>query len=192
MNKVMNKKETWVGHIIIMIITLSQVALCCMHYPIYEWRVKRQPFESEIKDFTAVRYEKTKFIWPVKDGKILSRFGPRGSSFHHGIDIAGNYDTVIYAAAEGRVVYSGNGSFPYKGNYLRGYGNVIIIEHSDNYFTLYAHNFKNFVKKGDVVFQSQAIGKVGDSGRVTTPHLHFEIWKGEKPLNPLKFLPKKR
>lgn len=119
------------------------------------------------------------FIWPVK-GRILSEYGTRGTRIHDGVDISAPEGEPIHAAASGRVIYSDNG--------LRGYGNIIVIRHQGRLSTIYAHNRVNLVKEGDFVEQGQVIGKVGESGRATAPHLHFEVRNGETPVNPLVYL----
>ncbi len=124
--------------------------------------------------------EKGRFIWPLK-GKVISGFGMRGDTMHDGIDIAAPKGTPIRAADGGRVVYSNDG--------MRGYGNVIIISHSGDFFTVYAHNDRNIVKEGEIVKKGAAIATVGSSGNASTPHLHFEIRHGKKTRNPLFFLP---
>jgi len=104
--------------------------------------------------------------WPVPSVKrVSSRFGRRWLSFHEGIDIAAPPGTPIHAAHDGQVVYSDSG--------LRGYGNLIIIQ-GDHILTVYAHNRRNSVRKGQRVRRNQRIGEVGATGNVTGPHLHFE------------------
>jgi lipoprotein NlpD len=92
-----------------------------------------------------------------------------------GVDIEGREGQAIVAAAAGKVAYSGSG--------LKGYGNLIIIKHADNYLTAYSHNKVNLVKEGDSVKRGQKIAELGktDSDR---PLLHFEIRKSGKPINP--------
>ncbi|MFN3660977.1 MAG: M23 family metallopeptidase, partial [Brevinematales bacterium] len=124
---------------------------------------------------------KTEFIWPV-DGEIISQFGQRGNREHKGIDIKAPEGTPIKAAADGVVIFSG---------FLKGYGNVVIIKHEGDFFTVYAHNKLNTVKEGDFVKKGQEIGKVGMTGNASTPHLHFEIRRRTQALNPLIFLPEK-
>ncbi len=119
------------------------------------------------------------FIWPVQ-GKIISTFGSRGQKRHQGIDIKAPSGTPIVAASGGKVIYSGGG--------LRGYGNVIIIEHNKRFSTVYAHNSLNLVKEGAKVKGGQIIAYVGNTGRATTPHLHFEIRRNNKAENPLIYL----
>ena len=119
------------------------------------------------------------FMFPIDGGRIISRFGKRGRRMHKGIDIKAPEGTPVRASEDGVVIFSG---------FLRGYGNVIIIKHEGNYFTVYAHNKYNIVKEGEFVRKGQTIAKVGRTGNATTPHLHFEIRRKTKPLNPLVFL----
>jgi len=139
---------------------------------------------------TAVTYEKGRFIWPVT-GQVTASFSayattenrrwPLGQRRHDGIDISALTGTTVQAADSGKVVYSDNK--------MRGYGNLIIIEHQDHFFTIYAHNEENLVKEEVLVKQGDAIAKVGKTGSATGPHLHFEIRKGSEPLDPMRFLP---
>jgi len=120
------------------------------------------------------------FRWPLRGGRLSSRFGRRWGRQHEGIDIAAPKGSPIYAAAAGVVIYSGT---------QRGYGNLILVKHGARWVTVYAHNHRNGVKQGQRVAQGDAIGEVGSTGRSTGPHLHFEIRDGGKPRNPLTFLP---
>jgi len=122
----------------------------------------------------------TSFSWPVL-GKIISGFGIRGNSMHNALDIKSEEGTPIKAAADGIVTYSQNT--------LRGYGNAIIITHENDFTTVYAHNLVNLVKEGQKVKQGEIIGKVGQTGNATTPHLHFELWKGLIAQDPSIYLP---
>jgi murein DD-endopeptidase MepM/ murein hydrolase activator NlpD len=119
-----------------------------------------------------------KFIKPV-EGKIISGFGPRNGKMHKGIDIQAPEGESIKAAEDGVVIFSG---------FLKGYGNVIIIKHEEDFFTVYAHNKVNLVKEGEFVKKGQVIGKVGMTGNAQIPHLHFEIRKKTKPLDPTKYI----
>jgi len=121
-----------------------------------------------------------KLLWPVR-GKITSAFGRRGSRMHDGIDIGAASGTPIKAAASGEVVYSDQR--------LSGYGKLVIIRHSGNVFTAYAHNQRNLVRKGDRVRAGDIIARVGSSGRASGPHLHFEVRRGSTPVDPLAYLP---
>ena len=123
-------------------------------------------------------------IWPVQ-GKITSQFGKRGwMSFHSGIDIAAPKGTPVMAVADGLVIISAHSLDGYS-----GYGKVIIIEHGDGIKTLYAHNKNNLVEIGECIREGEIIAEVGSSGNASGSHLHFEIRKDRKPVNPLKYLP---
>ncbi len=125
-----------------------------------------------------------RFSWPVS-GRINSPFGwrrhPIGKkrSFHSGLDIKASRHTPIKAAGDGQVIFSG---------WMNGYGRTVIIRHSGNYTTLYAHAQKLLVRKGQRVSRGTVIAHVGSSGRSTGPHLHFEIRRGDKPTNPMSYL----
>ena len=116
------------------------------------------------------------FAWPVH-GTLLNGFD---ESKNKGVNISGTLGEPVKAAADGRVVYAGNG--------LRGYGNLIIIKHDATYLTAYAHNRALRVKEGDAVTKGQTIAEMGstDSDKVM---LHFEVRKQGKPVDPLKYLP---
>lgn len=121
-----------------------------------------------------------RFMWPVPSSKrISSFFGPRKGRHHDGIDIAAPVGSSIVASDDGKVIFSGR---------LRGYGKVVVIKHSDGHNTVYAHNSKHFVKKGQNVSKGEVIAKVGLTGRTSGPHLHFEIRKNNKVTNPASYL----
>lgn len=119
-------------------------------------------------------------IWPA-DGTITSKFGMRNGRMHNGIDIAGPIGTPIVAAAAGEVIYSNNKQ--------RGYGNLIILQHANGYFTVYAHNHVNLVKEGERVKRGAVIAQIGNTGRTSGPHLHFEVRHHRELLDPMKVLP---
>lgn len=100
---------------------------------------------------------------------------------HDGIDISVREGTPVRAATGGTVVYSDNR--------LSGYGNLVIIRHGKNLFTAYAHNQRNLVRKGDVVKRGDTIARAGQTGRITGPHLHFEVRHGSTAVDPLSYLP---
>jgi lipoprotein NlpD len=127
-----------------------------------------------------IRDKSGRLEWPV-DGIVTSRFGPRGTRKHDGIDISAPKGTHITAAESGTVLYSGSE--------YRGYGNMIIVKHEQGLVTIYAHNSENAVKEGDRVARGQLIAKVGQTGRADGPHLHFEVRQLDKPQNPLLYLP---
>ena len=124
-------------------------------------------------------YKKLDFIWPV-EGKITDVFREAESKKHQGIDISCPVGTPIKASNAGKVIYSNNG--------IKGYGNLIILRHSEEYVTVYAHNQVNLIEEGTWAEKGQIIGKVGQTGRATGPHLHFEIRKNNNALDPLPFL----
>jgi murein DD-endopeptidase MepM/ murein hydrolase activator NlpD len=112
-------------------------------------------------------------------GSVTSVFGERWGRMHEGIDIAGAIGDPIYAALDGEVIYAG---------WEGGYGNVIKLAHSGNLETVYAHCSSLNVKAGQRVKRGQVIGKVGNTGRSTGPHLHFEVRLKGVPQNPSKYL----
>ncbi len=120
------------------------------------------------------------FIWPLASGTLTSTFGPRGESFHDGIDIGAAPGTPVHAARNGSVIYS---------DALRGYGNVVIVEHDGGYATVYAHNEENLVHAGDRVRQGDTLARLGNTGRTSGPNLHFEVRKDNIARNPIYFLP---
>jgi len=99
---------------------------------------------------------------------------------HYGIDIATKKGEPILSSAAGIVVFSG---------WTYDWGNMIILYHGDEYFTMYAHNDKNFIKQWDAVQRSDVIALAGSSGTASGPHLHFEIWKDGNALDPIEFFP---
>ena len=117
--------------------------------------------------------------WPVS-GRLLGTFGQGGGK---GIDIAGERHAPVVAAAPGKVVYSGEG--------LRGYGKMLIVKHSDEFLTAYAHNQTLLAKEGDWVKGGQKIAEMGDTD-ADRVKLHFEVRQYGKPLDPLKYLPERK
>jgi len=134
---------------------------------------------AEQGEQSRITYKKLDFIWPV-EGKISDVFTEVENKKHQGIDISCPLGTPIKASNAGKVIYSNNG--------IKGYGNLIILRHSEKYVTVYAHNQVNLVEEGRWAEKGQIIGKVGQTGRATGPHLHFEIRKNNKALNPFLFL----
>jgi murein DD-endopeptidase MepM/ murein hydrolase activator NlpD len=127
--------------------------------------------------------------WPVRSGYITSKFGYRNhpiyrkSRFHAGVDFAGKRGTPVLATADGVVTFSG---------WQSGYGRLVEIRHVDGLKTLYGHNQKNLVKEGDMVKKGETIAKLGSTGRSTGPHVHFEVRKNGRAVNPLKYVGSKK
>ena len=120
------------------------------------------------------------FLWPIV-GPINSPFGPRWGRFHAGIDIGSPHYQEVVAAADGEVLYA---------NETKGaLGKAVVLQHGHGLRTVYAHLSIIIAREGDTVRQGQAIGGVGDTGRTTGPHLHFEIRKNGAALNPEEYLP---
>ena len=120
------------------------------------------------------------FRWPVR-GRVIAGFGPKPNGLQNdGIDVAVPNGTPVKAAEDGTVAYAGNE--------LKGYGNLVLIRHSNGYVTAYAHASEILVKRGDAVKRGQVIAHSGSTGNVNAPELHFEIRKGATPVDPAQFL----
>ncbi len=120
------------------------------------------------------------FWWPLNGGVLTSYGAATGGGHNDGINIAAPRGTPI-AATEG-------GTVAYAGNELRGYGNLVLIKHADGWISAYAHCDELLVKKGDQVYRGKAIAKVGETGNVSEPQLHFELRRGNRPVDPRQFL----
>ena len=124
-------------------------------------------------------------VMPITGGSYSSNFGWRAdpftgrNAFHEGVDFISASGTAIIAAAGGVVVYS---------DYHPEYGNMIEVDHGNDFVTRYGHASKRLVKIGDVVLRGQKIAEVGSTGRSTGSHLHFEVRNRGVPLNPARFL----
>jgi len=122
---------------------------------------------------------------PVERGFLSSGFGYRQDPFtgvstlHRGVDFAGNHGDPVVAVGAGVVTFSG---------IKDGYGWVVDVTHGDGYVTRYGHNRKNLVKVGDTVTRGQRIAEMGSTGRSTGPHVHFEVLRGGRPVNPLSYI----
>ncbi len=127
-----------------------------------------------------IQVDHGRFSWPVR-GELSSAYGVRNGRRHDGIDIRAERGTPVHAAADGEVVYSRR---------LSGYGNLVLLKHPGNFFTVYAHNAVNLVKKGVGIKKGEVVARVGSTGRASGPHLHFEVREGSRPRNPLFFLPR--
>ena len=157
----------------------------------------RRDAESRLASFQEIAWyvgnqkslrNATPSIWPT-EGSITSLYGYRFSpmrreegetgEFHPGIDIANSPDTLIFATADGTVLFSG---------WSHGYGNMVVIEHGYGIQTVYGHTSKALVKVGDRVAKGQVIAYMGTTGRSTGAHLHYEVRRQGLPVNPMQFL----
>ncbi|MFN8724375.1 MAG: peptidoglycan DD-metalloendopeptidase family protein [Rhodospirillales bacterium] len=121
-----------------------------------------------------------RMLWPVRGG-VTSDFGPKpGGLQNDGVNIAAPRGTPFRAAESGVVIYAGNE--------LRGFGNLLLLRHEGGIVTAYAHADELLVQRGDQVRRGQTIGRVGATGNVTTPQLHFEVRRGTRAVNPIEFL----
>jgi murein DD-endopeptidase MepM/ murein hydrolase activator NlpD len=112
-------------------------------------------------------------------GAITSRFGPRRLGSHHGVDIRAKTGTPVKAAMAGKVTFAG-----WRNNI---YGNMVIIDHGNGTVTRYAHNSRVVVKRGQKVAKGQTVARSGNTGRSTGPHIHFEVIRNGKHVNPLQY-----
>jgi murein DD-endopeptidase MepM/ murein hydrolase activator NlpD len=120
--------------------------------------------------------------WPLANvaRSVGSPFGTRDGRAHEGIDLPAPTGTPVVAAADGEVVYAGDG--------IRGYGNLVVLQHPGDLLTVYAHNSAIFVTQGQVVRAGDRVAAVGQTGRATGPHLHFEVRQGQIPRDPMSYL----
>lgn len=144
-------------------------------YTIHESQILKLRDQAAARHFVTQSISEPNFsasawAWPAH-GKIINSFSPANK----GINIAGRHGEPIYAAASGKIVYSGSG--------LRGYGNLIIIKHNSLYLSAYAHSSRVLVKDGDWVKKGQKISEMGNTGTNKTM-LHFEIRRAGKPVDP--------
>jgi murein DD-endopeptidase MepM/ murein hydrolase activator NlpD len=149
----------------------------------------QQPQEQSAAKVTPVEEEpeatrslgtSPQFRWPVR-GRIISGFGPKANGQHNdGINLSVPEGTEVKAAEGGVVAYAGNE--------LKGYGNLVLIRHSDGWMTAYAHNSELMVKRGDNVQRGQTVARAGQTGGVASPQLHFEIRRGSTPVDPTQYL----
>ncbi|MBV8392701.1 MAG: M23 family metallopeptidase [Alphaproteobacteria bacterium] len=121
-----------------------------------------------------------RFEWPVR-GKVVGAYGMRDGQKNDGIDIAAEKGANVHAADSGTVVYAGSE--------VKGMGNLLLVSHANGYITAYGNNDALLVKKGDVVKKGQPIAKVGNSGGSADTHLHFEVRRGNKTVDPQTLLP---
>ena len=117
-------------------------------------------------------------VWPLS-GRITSVFGWRRGKHHDGIDIAARMGKHIVATANGIVIFSG---------WRSGYGRMVVIQHNRLLKTVYGHTSRNYVRRGQTVKQGQVIAQVGNTGRSTGPHLHFEVRNALGAQDPMRYL----
>jgi murein DD-endopeptidase MepM/ murein hydrolase activator NlpD len=142
-------------------------------------KVEEPSAETSVKAADATGALPT-FRWPVR-GKVITSYGAKtNGKANDGINLAVPEGTPVKAAEDGVVAYSGNE--------LKGYGNLVLVRHTNGYVTAYAHASELMVKRGDTIKRGQIIAKSGQSGEVGSPQLHFEIRKGSSPVDPLQFL----
>jgi murein DD-endopeptidase MepM/ murein hydrolase activator NlpD len=142
-------------------------------------KVEEPAAETPVKAAEATGALPT-FRWPVR-GKVITSYGAKtNGKANDGINLAVPEGTPVKAAEDGVVAYSGNE--------LKGYGNLVLVRHTNGYVTAYAHASELMVKRGDTIKRGQIIAKSGQSGEVGSPQLHFEIRKGSSPVDPLQFL----
>lgn len=139
-----------------------------------------QPAPPATTPIKAVTRSASGWAWPA-NGPIIGRFSSNGS-LNKGIDIAGELGQPVLAASDGSVVYAGSG--------LRGYGELVIIKHSDTYVSAYGHNRRLLVQEGQQVKAGQTIAEMGSTG-TDRVKLHFEIRRQGKPVDPQQYLPKR-
>jgi murein DD-endopeptidase MepM/ murein hydrolase activator NlpD len=142
---------------------------------------------SEIKDY--LRHQRNLYFAVPKglpvEGRISSDYGKRKhpvtgeNDFHTGMDISASYGTPVRATSDGIVSFSDWG---------KGSGRVVVLEHGFGFSTLYAHNSKTIVKVGQKVKRGEIIGYVGATGNATGPHVHYEVWKNDRSVNPKKYI----
>ena len=151
----------------------------------FKYKIRKASFVRPTPFKKRTPKRKAILLWPLKRGKISSKFGYRKDPFsghrkhHNGLDLAAPIGTRIRAAASGVVIKSGW--------YRNGCGIGVTIDHG-KFKTYYCHASKVFVQPGDRIKRGQSIGRVGSTGHSTGPHLHFEVHKDNKAYDPLKLL----
>lgn len=141
----------------------------------------RQEKASVAAERSEKKLKKAALEWPLKQVQVTSNFGKRTRDFHEGLDLKARSGTPIFAAQAGVVIYSGSK--------IRGYGKMVILKHKAGVATVYAHASKLLVHRGEKVKLGQKIAFSGKTGRVSGPHLHFEVRAGATAVDPLEFLP---
>lgn len=158
--------------------------LCTLTMHNADTRAVREVFvQNESEDFSSPAVQENEnapsFSRPLDAGEITSLFGTRNDAEHTGIDIGVPAGTPIFAACSGSVL---------KAEEISGYGNTVILEHENGFSTLYAHCSALLCSAGDSVVQGQTVALSGSTGKSTGPHLHFEIRKDGKALDPQNYI----
>jgi murein DD-endopeptidase MepM/ murein hydrolase activator NlpD len=144
-------------------------------------RVATPAIDATAEETSGDRGASPAFRWPVR-GRVIAGFGAKNNGQQNdGINLAVPEGTAVRAAEDGVVAYAGSE--------LKGYGNLILVRHSNGFVTAYAHASEIMVKRNDPVRRGQVIAKSGQTGTVTSPQLHFEIRKGSAPVDPMQHLP---
>jgi hypothetical protein len=147
---------------------------------LFIWGTTGGGTNAQYAETAGVKGMATQFDWPLR-GRIVADFGPQlGGQQNDGINIAAAEGTPVMAASDGVVAYAGNE--------LKGYGNLVLIRHSNGFVTAYAHTSEILVKRFQSVKRGEMIAKVGKTGYVSEPQLHFEIRNGSTPVDPRRFL----
>ena len=146
---------------------------------------KNQPSATVNKNSKPKVKRKFQFDWPVWEARMTRGYLPRGTKRrkrpHKGIDLAAPRGTAVMSAHDGNVIYTGKG--------FKGYGKMVMVESPEGWATLYGHLDKIIVPEGAQILQGEVIGALGNTGRSSGPHLHFEIRKLDGPVDPLPLLP---
>ena len=121
------------------------------------------------------------FQWPLENPKLTQKFSRLKKPPHLGIDLKADIGATVFSSHSGRVVYVGNR--------LTNYGNVVIVEYSQRWASLYAHLHTIKVKIGQKIKKGDMVGISGNTGKTSGPHLHFELMYNKKPINPIPYLP---
>ncbi len=143
--------------------------------------IPRLQMKPALKPVSSENQSPESFIWPIK-GKVISTYGQTyNSMLNKGINIEAFKGHSVLASRSGKVVFA-------KDDFL-SFGKTIIIEHTDDFFTIYSRNSEIFVRVGDIINQGMVIAKAGSAGRDRSDYLHFEIRKGSLSKNPYFYLP---
>ena len=152
--------------------------------PAEETQAERSSANAESSNGLRPPEGGTDFMWPL-EGRILARYGRIGDGRRNdGINIAGRRGDPVRAVADGTVSYAGNE--------IRGFGNLLLVRHADGWISAYAHNERVLVRKGERVRKGQVVSRVGSTGNVGGPQLHFELRRNDRLVDPERHLPRTR